>query len=208
MWVTSPFLLKWVANLINISKYVKTECNYVKKFPSLNVLWLSNCQRNAFIEMFMKVFVNIKQNKTKMKFNTLKAPIRLIFWGRVQLFVFIFTGDISWRIGGHCRIRRWISSESGGWREMLNVWLTHLTDKVKSPGLALLGLAKNEPSNPLSNKTVSASTPEILGWNHLEKKINELEWMSGVRKRQFVREMLHNCVVFKRYSVRELFNSP
>lgn len=45
---------------------------------------------------------------------------------------------------------------------------TYLTDRVKSPGLLLLGLAKKLPSTPLVSRRFSASTPVILGWNHLE----------------------------------------
>lgn len=45
---------------------------------------------------------------------------------------------------------------------------TYLTDRVKSPGLLLLGLAKKLPSTPLVSRRFSASTPVMLGWNHLE----------------------------------------
>lgn len=47
---------------------------------------------------------------------------------------------------------------------------TYRTERVKSPGLLLLGLAKKLPSTPLVNSRFSASTPVIFGWNHLERE--------------------------------------
>ena len=44
----------------------------------------------------------------------------------------------------------------------------YLTDKVKSPGLLLLGLARKLPSNPRSISSCSASIPLTFGWNHLK----------------------------------------
>jgi hypothetical protein len=41
------------------------------------------------------------------------------------------------------------------------------TERVKSPGLLLLGLAKKLPSTPRVNSRFSASTPVMFGWNHL-----------------------------------------
>lgn len=45
--------------------------------------------------------------------------------------------------------------------------VTHLTERVKSPGLLLLGRARKLPSTPRVNSRFSASTPVMLGWNHL-----------------------------------------
>ena len=44
---------------------------------------------------------------------------------------------------------------------------THRTERVKSPGLLLLGRARKLPSTPLVNRRFSASTPVMFGWNHL-----------------------------------------
>ena len=41
------------------------------------------------------------------------------------------------------------------------------TERVKSPGLLLLGLAKKLPSTPRVSSRFSASTPVMFGWNHL-----------------------------------------
>ena len=45
--------------------------------------------------------------------------------------------------------------------------ITYRTERVKSPGLLLLGLAKKLPSTPRVSRRFSASTPVMLGWNHL-----------------------------------------
>lgn len=44
---------------------------------------------------------------------------------------------------------------------------SYLTDNVKSPGLLLLGRARKLPSTPRVSRRFSASTPVMLGWNHL-----------------------------------------
>lgn len=43
----------------------------------------------------------------------------------------------------------------------------YLTDRVKSPGLLLLGRARKLPWTPRVNRSCSASIPVMLGWNHL-----------------------------------------
>lgn len=45
---------------------------------------------------------------------------------------------------------------------------TNLTERVKSPGLLLLGRARKLPWTPRVNKSCSASIPVTLGWNHLK----------------------------------------
>lgn len=47
---------------------------------------------------------------------------------------------------------------------------THRTERVKSPGLLLLGRAKKLPSTPRVSRRFSASTPVMFGWNHLWRK--------------------------------------
>lgn len=44
----------------------------------------------------------------------------------------------------------------------------YLTERVKSPGLLLLGRAKKLPWTPRVNRSCSASIPVMLGWNHLK----------------------------------------
>lgn len=46
----------------------------------------------------------------------------------------------------------------------------YLTERVKSPGLLLLGRAKKLPWTPRVNRSCSASIPVMLGWNHLKDK--------------------------------------
>lgn len=43
------------------------------------------------------------------------------------------------------------------------------TERVKSPGLLLLGRARKLPWTPRVNRSCSASIPVMLGWNHLKK---------------------------------------
>lgn len=43
----------------------------------------------------------------------------------------------------------------------------YLTERVKSPGLLLLGRARKLPWTPRVNRSCSASIPVMLGWNHL-----------------------------------------
>ena len=58
-----------------------------------------------------------------------------------------------------------------------------LTDRVKSPGFPLEGLAKKLPSTPLLINKCSASTPWTLGWNHrLEDIISALK--IGLKSKQ------------------------
>jgi len=57
------------------------------------------------------------------------------------------------------------------------MWVTsprRLTDRVKSPGLLLLGLARKLPSLPLSSSRCSDSTPWMFGWNHRREDITPL----------------------------------
>ena len=44
----------------------------------------------------------------------------------------------------------------------------YLTERVKSPGLVLDGLARKLPSTPRFKRTCCASIPLIFGWNHLK----------------------------------------
>lgn len=56
------------------------------------------------------------------------------------------------------------------------MWVTSCprrTDNVNAPGFEEDNRAKNEPSNPRSNRSVSASTPLMEGWNHLQYSIYE-----------------------------------
>lgn len=57
---------------------------------------------------------------------------------------------------------------------------TNLTERVKSPGLLLLGRARKLPWTPRVNKSCSASIPVTLGWNHLKRKTKQnsspLQW--------------------------------
>lgn len=46
----------------------------------------------------------------------------------------------------------------------------YLTERVKSPGLLLLGRARKLPWTPRVNRSCCASIPVMLGWNHLRKK--------------------------------------
>lgn len=50
---------------------------------------------------------------------------------------------------------------------------THRTERVKSPGLLLLGRARKLPSTPRVSRRFSASTPVMFGWNHLDRKQKE-----------------------------------
>lgn len=49
-----------------------------------------------------------------------------------------------------------------------------LTERVKSPGLLLLGLARKLPWTPRVRRRCSASIPVMLGWNHLERQQNRM----------------------------------
>lgn len=46
---------------------------------------------------------------------------------------------------------------------------SHRTERVKSPGLLLLGRARKLPWTPRVNRSCSASIPVMLGWNHLKQ---------------------------------------
>lgn len=51
------------------------------------------------------------------------------------------------------------------------IWVTswpRRTDNVNAPGFDEDNRAKNDPSKPRSSNSVSASTPLIEGWNHLQ----------------------------------------
>ena len=52
----------------------------------------------------------------------------------------------------------------------------YLTERVKSPGLLLLGRAKKLPSTLLFKSSSSASIPDTLGWNHLQEFITLKRW--------------------------------
>lgn len=54
------------------------------------------------------------------------------------------------------------------------MWVTswpRRTDNVNAPGFDDDNRAKNDPSNPRSSNNVSASTPLMDGWNHLQYSI-------------------------------------
>lgn len=60
-----------------------------------------------------------------------------------------------------------LNSDSDGKKNRLYV-RTYLTERVKSPGLLLLGRARKLPWTPRVNRSCSASIPVMLGWNHLQ----------------------------------------
>lgn len=47
---------------------------------------------------------------------------------------------------------------------------SYRTERVKSPGLLLLGRARKLPWTPRVNRSCSASIPVMLGWNHLNDR--------------------------------------
>lgn len=57
----------------------------------------------------------------------------------------------------------------------------HLTERVKSPGLLLLGRARKLPWTPLVRRSFSASIPLMLGWNHLENAKGTREMRDSCR---------------------------
>lgn len=63
------------------------------------------------------------------------------------------------------------------------MWVTSLprrTDSVKAPGLDDDNRARNDPSKPRSSSSVSASTPDTDGWNHLREIISLVQESGGV----------------------------
>lgn len=59
----------------------------------------------------------------------------------------------------------------------------YLTERVKSPGLLLLGRARKLPWTPRVNRSCCASIPVMLGWNHLKtkKKRSKMQLLSRIK---------------------------
>lgn len=72
------------------------------------------------------------------------------------------------------------------------MWVTSCprrTDNVNAPGFDDDNRARNDPSNPRSSNSVSASTPLMDGWNHLQYSIEM--W-------QKIGSFVCLCVIFKK----------
>ena len=84
------------------------------------------------------------------------------------------------------------SIDSMNW-VLLGLAYLRRTERVKSPGFPLLGLARKLPSKPRLIRRCSASTPWMLGWNQRREDIlpasrcqeNMQDWPLGSEKGQY-----------------------
>lgn len=73
-----------------------------------------------------------------------------------------------WQIGAVIEI-----SYSLIYSKVVASWTTHVLDEDSR--------ARNDPSMPRSMSNDSASTPDIDGWNHLQKKKNSVEYSQSIQ---------------------------
>lgn len=93
-----------------------------------------------------------------------------------------------------------VNSDSEGKKTKLYV-RTYLTERVKSPGLLLLGRARKLPWTPRVNRSCSASNPVMLGWNHLQSHEKQ-----GTNKWPFKYQSDPHFRISRKYSLQ--FVSP
>lgn len=80
----------------------------------------------------------------------------------------------------------------------------YLTERVKSPGLLLLGRARKLPWTPRVNRSCSASIPVMLGWNHLKSHEKNRGQMSVLLNTKIIHVLEDSC----EYSLQSVSRHP